>query len=156
MGLRIKHRLARWRREEDGANAVEFVILLPIMLLLLVGVVNGGRIYWNYQSAVAGVRDAARYIARATNNDVCVAGGSTFSNAAASATATTIISNTMRYAPQNESGITNTSATGIFPLFVSLNSAAASRACLDLTANGLGIVPVVRVDAVVDLSLIHI
>jgi len=68
----VRHILARFRRSERGATAVEFAILMPIMLVCFGVIVEGARIYWNYQSAVSGVRDAARYVARITDRDVCV------------------------------------------------------------------------------------
>ena len=60
-----------FRRSEKGATAVEFAILLPVMIVVFAAIVEGSRIYWNYQSAVTGVRDAARYLARITDSDIC-------------------------------------------------------------------------------------
>lgn len=63
--------IAAFRRSERGATAVEFAILMPIMMVCFGTIVEGSRIYWNYQGAVSGVRDAARFIARVTDADVC-------------------------------------------------------------------------------------
>ena len=60
-----------FRQSEAGATAVEFAILLPVMMVVFAAIVEGSRIYWNYQSAVSGVRDASRYLARITNADIC-------------------------------------------------------------------------------------
>ncbi len=65
------HILRRFRKEQDGATAVEFAILIPIMMVCFGAIVEGARIYWNYQGAVSGVRDAARYIARIEDPGRC-------------------------------------------------------------------------------------
>jgi hypothetical protein len=64
--------LARFRSTTSGATVVEFAILMPVMLVCFGTIVEGARIYWNYQSAVSGVRDAARYLARTTDGQICV------------------------------------------------------------------------------------
>ncbi|GHF58962.1 TadE/TadG family type IV pilus assembly protein [Seohaeicola zhoushanensis] len=66
----------RLRRDETGAALVEFAILLPILLLLFAVIIEGGRLMWSYQTVVAGVRDAARYVARAAPQNICSDGGS--------------------------------------------------------------------------------
>lgn len=68
----IRHKFLQFRKARDGATAVEFAILMPIMMVCFGAIVEGARIYWNYQGAVSGVRDAARYVARITDEDVCV------------------------------------------------------------------------------------
>ena len=55
---------------------VEFAILLPILLLVFAVIVEGGRLMWSYQTVVAGVRDATRYVARAAPANICSTGGS--------------------------------------------------------------------------------
>jgi len=68
----IFHRIGRsFLRSESGANAVEFAIVLPILLVCFAASVEAARIYWNYQGAVVGVRDAARYIGRVAPYDIC-------------------------------------------------------------------------------------
>ena len=65
----------------SGTALVEFVIVFPMMILFFAIMVEFGRLYWGYQSVVAGVRDAARYVARVGPVDVCVtdsAGGDLF------------------------------------------------------------------------------
>lgn len=69
--MRRAHILKRFGRDERGATAVEFAILMPIMMVCFGAIVEGARIYWNYQGAVSGVRDAARYLARIEDPDIC-------------------------------------------------------------------------------------
>lgn len=67
-------RLARFRRDDNGAALVEFAIVLPLMLILFGVTVEGARMMQSYQSANAGVRDASRYLARVAPANSCVAG----------------------------------------------------------------------------------
>ncbi|MEM7752304.1 MAG: TadE/TadG family type IV pilus assembly protein [Pseudomonadota bacterium] len=68
----MRHISRQFRRDQTGATAVEFAILMPIMMVCFGAIVEGARIYWNYQGAVSGVRDAARYIARIEDPEICV------------------------------------------------------------------------------------
>lgn len=68
--------LERFRKDQHGAALVEFAISLPLVLLLFAAIIEGGRMVWAYQAASAGVRDAARYLARVAPRDICTAGGS--------------------------------------------------------------------------------
>lgn len=63
--------LSNFRKDTSGVALVEFAIFLPIFLLALAVVVEGSRIFFSYQGAIVGVRDAARYMARAAPGDVC-------------------------------------------------------------------------------------
>jgi Flp pilus assembly protein TadG len=45
-----------------GAAAVEFAIVLPLLLLLLVGSVELGRVMWTYNTMLSGVEEGARYV----------------------------------------------------------------------------------------------
>lgn len=69
-------RPSKFLRDSDGAALVEFAILLPMLLVVFAVIIEGGRLMWSYQSAAAGVRDAARYLARAAPSDICASGGS--------------------------------------------------------------------------------
>ncbi len=89
----LRHITKAFREDERGVTAVEFVIILPVMLVFFAAIVEGSRIYWNYQSAVTGVRDAARLIARTTNSDICDTGSS--GDAIGGTTASTVINATM-------------------------------------------------------------
>ncbi|MGJ5619292.1 TadE/TadG family type IV pilus assembly protein [Sulfitobacter sp. MF3-043] len=66
----------RFADDQDGAIIVEFGIVLPIMLLLLALTVEAARLMWSYQSVIAGVRDAGRYMARVTPSSICSSGAS--------------------------------------------------------------------------------
>ena len=140
----LKHitKLSRFGRGESGATAVEFTILLPVMLVVFGAIVEGSRIYWNYQGAVSGVRDASRYLARTTNNDICGNSASTNTTlTGGSGIATTVITRNM-----------DTDGGGLFPEAVSLNGTpSATYDCVNIA--GIGIVPVVVVDAAVQIEL---
>ena len=62
--------------DDTGAILVEFGIVMPLMLLFLSLTVESARMMWSYQSAIAGVRDAGRYLARVTPATICSTGGS--------------------------------------------------------------------------------
>lgn len=64
----------RLRRDESGVALVEFAIALPLVLVLFATTIEGGRLFWAYQATNAGVRDAARYLARVADKDVCATG----------------------------------------------------------------------------------
>jgi hypothetical protein len=68
--------LHRFRRSQDGTALVEFAISLPLILIVSMGTIDSMRLFWTYQAAVAGVRDAARYVARVAPADICETGGS--------------------------------------------------------------------------------
>lgn len=70
------HRLAALGPAEEGTALVEFAISLPLILVVSYGAVDSMRLFWSYQAAVAGVRDATRYIARVAPGDICASGGS--------------------------------------------------------------------------------
>jgi Flp pilus assembly pilin Flp len=67
----LMHRLRRFAGDESGAQLVEFAIVLPMMLLVFAVIVEGGRMMWSYQTVVAGVRDATRFLARVAPRDIC-------------------------------------------------------------------------------------
>jgi len=67
----IRKGLSRFRRNQSGAALVEFAILLPIMFATFALIVEGGRLFWSYQNAITGVRDATRYVARVAPTDLC-------------------------------------------------------------------------------------
>jgi Flp pilus assembly protein TadG len=57
--------LARLLDEERGSLVVEFVIVLPLILGMLVLVAEFGRAFWYHQIVTKGVRDGVRYLSRA-------------------------------------------------------------------------------------------
>ena len=116
------HIMTRFGRNQRGATAVEFAILMPIMMVCFGAIVEGARIYWNYQSAVSGVRDAARYLARITDTTVC--GG-------ASTTAVAIPGGAAR-ARQIIARNVGSGSTNLFPNAVTVTDVSASYTCPDL------------------------
>ena len=50
----------RQRRGDSGAVAVEFALVLPILLLLLFGIVQYGLYFWAAQGGASATREAAR------------------------------------------------------------------------------------------------
>lgn len=48
---------------QRGAAALEFVVVLPLLLLLVFGMVDVGRLYWARMGAVAGANEAVRMVA---------------------------------------------------------------------------------------------
>jgi Flp pilus assembly protein TadG len=52
-----------WRHSERGVAIVEFVIMVPILLMLLIAVGELGRAFWQYNMLTKSVEDGARYVA---------------------------------------------------------------------------------------------
>jgi TadE-like protein len=67
----VRSHLRRLAADESGTQLVEFAFVLPMMLLVFGVIIEGGRMMWSYQTVVAGVRDAARFLARVTPRDIC-------------------------------------------------------------------------------------
>lgn len=69
------------RRRDRGAAAVEFALVLPVLLVLVLGIVEFGRAYY-YQTTVSGAaREGVRVMA--LENDAAQATSTTQSNLAA-------------------------------------------------------------------------
>lgn len=111
---KIRHAFDRFRRCQSGAALVEFAILLPLLLLTFSVIIEGGRLMWSYQTVVAGVRDASRYLARVAPSDLCVTGG----NVAGFQTQLEQIVRTARGGAQ------------IFPTGITVNSVVPTHACV--------------------------
>ncbi len=62
------HAFRGWASDSDGSAAVEFALVLPLLLLLGLGALELGRLFWDYHIASSSVRDAARYAARISFN----------------------------------------------------------------------------------------
>ncbi len=101
---------------QSGAALVEFAIALPLLLLLFATIIEGGRMMWSYQTAAAGVRDAARYLARVAPQDICATGGSV---SGYSATLLNIVRNANDGTALFPGGIT---ITGVSPSLICVTS----------------------------------
>lgn len=55
--------MSRFRRDESGANAVEFALVLPILLVLLFGIITGGMLYNQLLTLNQTAREGARFAA---------------------------------------------------------------------------------------------
>jgi Flp pilus assembly protein TadG len=53
-----------FHKEELGAAAAEFALILPLMLVLVFSFYEAGRVFWSYNIVQSSARDAARYAAR--------------------------------------------------------------------------------------------
>lgn len=59
------------RRSERGASAVELALVLPGVLLLILGILQYGYMYWSLETAAASAREAARRLAVGTSWEEC-------------------------------------------------------------------------------------
>lgn len=50
------------RRREDGAAALEFGLVIPVILMMILGTIQYGYLYWSLQTAKATAREAARQL----------------------------------------------------------------------------------------------
>lgn len=73
--LCIHQKMTALKRNDEGGALVEFGLLLPTMLLFFAMAIEGSRFFWSYQSAIAGMRDASRYVGRSAPSDICQTGG---------------------------------------------------------------------------------
>ena len=55
--------MSRFRRDQSGANAVEFALLLPILIVLLFGILYGGLAYNRSLALTQSAREGARFAA---------------------------------------------------------------------------------------------
>ena len=77
----------RLQRQRDGIASVEFAIVLPVLVLMLFGTIEFGRLLVDYQLANKSARDAIRYLSRVHDagfTDICPAGGFLWPNVAPS------------------------------------------------------------------------
>ena len=61
-----KDRNHRPTRRQSGIAAVEFAILLFVLVPIIAGIIEFGRAFWYYDAALKGTRDAARYLSTVT------------------------------------------------------------------------------------------
>ena len=112
--FRQRQSCLRFLRCESGAALVEFAITLPSMLLLFAVIIEGSRLMLSYQSAIAAVRDAARYMSRVVSADICESGGSV---AGYSAQLLDIVRN-------------STSGESVFPSYVTVDFVTPTYTCV--------------------------
>ena len=125
-----------WRRE-DGAILVEFAVSLPLILILAFLSVESMRLFWSYQAAIAGVRDATRYLARIAPADLCTTGGSVTG-----------------YASRLEAIVETTiNGAALFPAGVTVTSLTATHTCVNSLALRQASVPVATVSANVSITM---
>ena len=144
---RVRHILRRFRTENAGATVVEFAILMPVMLVCFGAIVEGARIYWNYQGAVSGVRDAARYIARIEDPDICIG------RPIGLLPESSIIANAI--AAERIEANMGSGAGNLFPLGVSIvdNSVSTRLRCIATPGHSQDVTPVVVVAVRVRVDL---
>ncbi|WP_135507169.1 TadE/TadG family type IV pilus assembly protein [Roseovarius aestuariivivens] len=114
MKLSSSFSIKRFTASESGAVLIEFALVLPIMLLFFALTIEAARMMWSYQSVIAGVRDAGRYMARVTPADICDAGGSVAG-----------LSTTLKGIVEKDIG-----GTSLFPSKVTVNSVTPSFSCI--------------------------
>jgi Flp pilus assembly protein TadG len=134
---RARQAVLRFIRCEDGTALVEFAITLPLILILSFLTVDSMRLFWSYQAAIAGVRDATRYLARIAPADICTTGGSVSG-----------------YATQLQ-GIVATTITGtaLFTSGVTVTSVTPSVVCITSLGLRQSSVPVASVAANLSISM---
>jgi Flp pilus assembly protein TadG len=137
MGMKPHKSLSRYWRNQDGAALVEFAISLPLILILAFLMVESMRMFWAYQAAIAGVRDATRYLARVAPADLCTAGGSIAG-----------------YAAELEDIVETTiNGAALFPAGVTVTSVTPSYACINSLGLRQASVPVATVSADVSITM---
>ncbi len=75
---RAKKAAKRLGRESEGIASVEFVLVLPVLVLMLFGTIEFGRFLVDYQLANKSVRDSIRYLSRVRDDAIaakCPGGG---------------------------------------------------------------------------------
>jgi Flp pilus assembly protein TadG len=60
----------RMLRDQSGSALIEFTIMAPLLLSLVLGISEFGRFLYQYQMVLEGLRDAGRYLARLDANDI--------------------------------------------------------------------------------------
>lgn len=75
--------------KETGFAGVEFAIILPVLLIIAFGIIDFGRLLFQYQTLTKTSRDGARYLAAVTRPPA-YAGDAAYSNFVAQATNLTV------------------------------------------------------------------
>ncbi len=61
---RLKDTALCFLRSQNGIASVEFVLILPVLVVCLFGTIEIGRVLHDYHVVVKGVRDGTRYLSR--------------------------------------------------------------------------------------------
>jgi Flp pilus assembly protein TadG len=85
--MTLVNRLPRNQRAQRGVAAVEFAILLPLLVVLLSAPLLVGRVLWHYTAAQKAAYDAARYLASVPEAEIRATGLAPAAEAAARAIA---------------------------------------------------------------------
>ncbi len=80
MAIRWMTTAKKLMRERHGTAAVEFVLILPVLAVLLLGPIEIGRLESHYQVASDGVRDAGRFLSQVPVDCSTGVGAGTFVN----------------------------------------------------------------------------
>ncbi|WP_431298239.1 TadE/TadG family type IV pilus assembly protein [Tabrizicola sp. BL-A-41-H6] len=132
---RLTLSLRSFARDTSGAQLVEFALVLPMMLLVFAVIIEGGRMMWSYQTVVAGVRDASRFLARVTDRNICDTPGAVFNF---DSTLLTFVR-------------TSNDGTSIFPSGVTVTGVTSSLQCFTGTYRS-DEAPIVTVEAAVTIT----
>lgn len=60
---RLKKYTARFGHDERGSPAVEFALIAPVLILLILGIVQFGFVFYTYSEMMNGAREGARRLA---------------------------------------------------------------------------------------------
>lgn len=66
-GRRAARWARRWARDERGTAVIEFAIIVPVLMVLVLAIIDFGRMMAVSGSLAAAVRDGARYAATSAN-----------------------------------------------------------------------------------------
>jgi Flp pilus assembly protein TadG len=149
----LKSKAVRFYRDEGGVALVEFAIFLPIFVLSFFVIVEFSRVFFSYQGAMTGVRDAARYMARVYPAEVC----------AGAADGSSVVTNVVTNPADTNSDIAFQiikrnmhNENNAFPSLVRVVSVSTSYRCVTPATEGTfrqAEVPIARVFAVVEITL---
>lgn len=126
--------LRRFWQAQGGGALVEFAISLPLILLLGLLSIESMRLFWSYQAAIAGVRDATRYLARVAPANLCAPGVSQ-SLAGYTTRLEGIVQNTISGGTVYSGGVTITSVTPSLACITTLGLRQSSVPVATVTAN---------------------
>lgn len=102
----LKHRLLRLGRRQEGATAVEFAIIIPVLMLLILGGMDFGHMFYIEHMITNASREGARYAARYTASP----------NDPASSDVSNYVKTTLNYNSLNlDNFVVSASYTGVTP-----------------------------------------